>query len=72
MPHSVQKGQCLHRQRRGRGFNLDQRPELISHLAFRTVDWPMQRIEMRPFPAGPTFMIEVISFGALGAQLCQA
>src|SRR4051794_20494684 len=34
-------------------------------------DWPMQRIVMRPFPAGPTFMIDVMVDGALGAQLCQ-
>src|SRR5258708_94603 len=32
----------------------------------------MQRIEMRPFPAGPSFMMEVIVLGAFGAQACQA
>src|SRR6202011_3216700 len=35
-------------------------------------DWPMQRMDIRPPPAGPTFMIEVIVIGALGAQVCQA
>src|ERR1700716_2267981 len=32
----------------------------------------MQRMVIRPPPAGPTFMIEVIVIGALGAQVCQA
>jgi hypothetical protein len=35
-------------------------------------DWPMQRMVIRPFPAGPTFMIDVIVLGAFGAQACQA
>src|SRR2546421_10801487 len=32
----------------------------------------MQRIEIRPFPAGPSFMREVMELGAFGAQVCQA
>ena len=32
----------------------------------------MHRNAMRPSPLGPTFMIEVMSFGAFGAQPCQA
>src|ERR1700686_157156 len=32
----------------------------------------MQRMVIRPPPAGPTFMIEVMVIGALGAQVCQA
>src|SRR5260221_8420032 len=36
------------------------------------IDWPMQRMLIRPPPAGPTFMIDVIVAGAPGAQACQA
>src|ERR1700732_3868976 len=32
----------------------------------------MHRSKMRPFPAGPTFMMEVMVLGAFGAHACQA
>src|ERR1700719_3237627 len=32
----------------------------------------MDRSKMTPFPAGPTFMMEVMVLGAFGAHACQA
>jgi hypothetical protein len=40
--------------------------------ASEPIDCPMHRIKIKPFPPGPTFMIEVMELGAFGAQVCQA
>ena len=43
-----------------------------SILSAGPVHWPAQRSAMVPAPLLPILRMEVICFGALGAQLCQA